>query len=110
MPNEGGPLSGYRAPRLSSAKLDDSPRLRALLQSGNIYLSLQDAIALALENNLDLELEREGIRLADTDVLRSKSGSLPRGVPLSVREAPPGLGTPQTSPNGTLGGGDSPTL
>jgi outer membrane protein TolC len=84
--------------------------MRALFQGGKIYLSLQDAIALALENNLDLELERYGIRLADSDVVRTKSGSLPRGVPLSVREAPPGLGTPLTSPNGTLGGGDSPTL
>jgi outer membrane protein TolC len=110
MPNEGGLLSGYRTPRVAPMKLDDSPRLRALFRDGNIYLSLQDAISLALENNLDLELEREGIRLADTDVLRSKSGSLPRGVPLSVREAPPGLGAPQISPNGTLGGGDSPTL
>jgi outer membrane protein len=110
MPNEGGPLSGYRAPQAGDVKLEDSSRLRALFQGGNIYLSLQDAIALALENNLDLELEREGIRLADTDVLRSKSGALPRGVPLSVREAPPGLGAPQPSPNGTLGGGDSPTL
>jgi len=110
MPTEGGMLSGYRSPRVSAANLEDSGRLRGLLQAGKIYLSLQDAIALALENNLDLELERYGIRLADSDVLRTKSGALPRGVPLSVREAPPGLGTPQTSPNGTLGGGDSPTL
>lgn len=110
MPAEGGAVSLYRTPRVAPIKLEDSSRLHALLRNGNIYLSLDDAIALALENNLDLELEREGIRLADTDVLRSKSGSLPRGVPLSVREGPPGLGPPQTSPNGTLGGGDSPTL
>lgn len=110
MPNEGGLLSGYRTPRVSPVRLDDSSRLRSLFQGGNLYLSLQDAIALALENNLDLELERDGIRLADSDVLRSKSGALPRGVPLSVREAPPGLGAPQTAPNGALGGGDSPTL
>ena len=110
MPSEGGLLTGYRTPRLAPAKLEDSGRLRTLFQGGKIYLSMQDAIALALENNLDLELERYGIRLADSDLLRSKSGSLPRGVPLSVREAPPGLGTPQTSANGTLGGGDSPTL
>jgi outer membrane protein len=110
MPAGGSLPSGYRTPRVAAANLDDSPRLRALLRDGNIYLSLQDAIALALENNLDLELERYGMRLADTDVLRSRSGSLPRGVPLSVREAPPGLGSPQTSPNGSLGGGDTPTL
>jgi outer membrane protein len=110
MPNGGTPLNAYRTPRVADAKLQDSTRLRTLLRDGSIYLSLHDAIALALENNLDLELERYGMRLADTDVLRSKSGALPRGVPLSVREAPPGLGTPQTSPNGTLGGGDTPAL
>ena len=110
MPSEGGALSGYRTPRVAPMKQEDSARLRALFRDGSIYLSLQDAIALGLENNLDLELEREGIRLADTDVLRAKSGALPRGVPLSVREAPPGLGAPQISPNGILAGGDSPTL
>ena len=90
--------------------LEDSVRLQSLFRDGKIYLSLRDAISLALENNLDLELERYGIRLADSDVLRSKAGFLPRGVPLSVRESVQGLGTPVVGPNGTLGGGDSPTL
>jgi outer membrane protein TolC len=84
--------------------------LQSLVRDGKIYLSLRDAISLALENNLDLELERYGIRLADSDVLRSKAGLLPRGVPLSVRESAPGLGTPAIGPNGTLGGGDIPAL
>ncbi len=110
MPNEGGILTGYRAPRIVDVRLEDSIRLESLLRDGKLYLSLRDAISLALENNLDLELERYGIRLADSDVLRSKSGSLPRGIPLSVRESPAGLGTPNLGPNGTLGGGDSPTL
>jgi outer membrane protein TolC len=110
MPGEGGITTGYRMPRVEHLELDDSPRLGNLLRNGNLYLSLQDAIALALENNLDLELERYGIRLADSDVLRTKSGALPRGVPLSIREAPPGLGAPQLSSNGTLGGGDTPAL
>jgi outer membrane protein len=106
----GGLGSGYRMPKVAPARLADSGRLRALLRNGQILLSLQDAIALALENNLDLELERYGLELADSDVLRSKSGALPRGVPLSTREAPAGLGAPQPSPNGTLGGGDVPAL
>lgn len=110
MPSEGGPLTGYRTPRVAPLRLEDSGRLRSLFRDGSLYLSLQDSIALALENNLDLELERYGIRLADSDVLRTKSGALPRGVPLSVREAPAGLGSPQTSATGTLGGGDTPAL
>ena len=110
MPKAGGIATGYRTPRVADVYLEDSVRLQSLLRDGKIYLSLRDAISLALENNLDLELERYGIRLADSDVLRSKAGSLPRGVPLSIRESPAGLGTPVVGPNGTLGGGDSPTL
>ena len=110
MPKQGGIATGYRAPRIPDVYLEDSVRLQSLVRNGKIYLSLRDAISLALENNLDLELERYGIRLADSDVLRSESGFLPRGVPLSVRESSAGLGTPVIGPNGTLGGGDSPTL
>jgi outer membrane protein TolC len=110
MPRDGGIASGYRAPRVANVVLEDSPRLQSLYRDGSIHLSLRDAISLALENNLDVELERYGIRLADSDVLRSKAGYLPRGVPLSIRESPSGLGTPVPGPNGTLGGGDSPTL
>jgi outer membrane protein TolC len=110
MPKEGGITSGYRTPRITDVILEDSVRLQSLVRDGKLYLSLRDAISLALENNLDLELERYGIRLADSDVLRSKAGLLPLGVPLSVRESAAGLGTPVLGPNGTLGGGDSPTL
>ena len=110
IPTEGGLATGYRAPKLPGARLADTSRLGSLVHDGKIVLSLQDAISLALENNLDLELERYAMQLADSDVLRTKSGALPRGVPLSIREAPAGLGAPQPSPNGTLGGGDVPAL
>lgn len=110
IPKQGGITTGYRTPRVADVYLEDSVRLQSLFHDGKIYLSLRDAISLALENNLDLEMERYGIRLADTDVLRSKAGLLPRGIPLSVRESTPGLGTPVIGPNGTLGGGDVPTL
>jgi outer membrane protein len=102
--------SGYRSPLVAEVYLEDSVRVQALARDDKIYLSLRDAISLALENNLDLELERYGVRLADTDVLRTKAGLLPRGVPLSVRESAAGMGAPVLGPNGTLGGGDSPTL
>jgi outer membrane protein len=68
--------------------LEDSPRLGSLIRGGNLYLSLQDAIAIALENNLDVELQRFGPRFAETDIKRTQAGALPRGVPLSVREGP----------------------
>jgi outer membrane protein TolC len=67
---------------------EDTPRLASLVRGGNAYLSLHDAIAIALENNLDVELQRLGPRLADTDVKRTQAGALPRGIPLAVREGP----------------------
>jgi outer membrane protein TolC len=67
---------------------EDSPRLAALVRDGHLYLSLHDAIALALENNLDVELQRIGPQLAATDVRRAQAGALLRGVPLFVREGP----------------------
>ena len=56
----------------------NSNRLDALMRAGNIYLSLQDAIALALENNLDIEYHRYDRRQAETDQLRASAGQLLR--------------------------------
>ncbi len=78
-------LQVSRGSSVQSGQLD---RLESLLRAGRIYLSLQDAIALALENNLDIELQRYGPRIADTDILRAKAGSTLRGVSTSV-SAPP---------------------
>jgi outer membrane protein len=73
---------------LPAQVLEDSPRLGALIRGGNLYLSLRGAIAIALENNLDVELQRFGPRFAETDIKRTRAGALPRGIPLSVREGP----------------------
>jgi outer membrane protein TolC len=104
-PSGGGPLTGlsrsYRVGALPSTKFQNSERLRALIEDGRLYLSLQDAIALALENNLDIELERYGPRMADTDLLRAQAGSSLRGVPLSVQEGPNGTGGPVETPPGS---------
>lgn len=66
----------------------DSPRLAALVRGGHAYLSLHDAIAIALENNLDVELQRLGPRFAETELKRARAGALLRGIPLAVREGP----------------------
>jgi len=88
----------YKPGIVSEPDLKDSTRIGSLVRAGNLYLSLQDAIALALENNLDLELERYGLRMANTDTYRAQGGGLLRGVPLSVNEAPAGIGGPSGSP------------
>jgi len=75
---------------------ENSPRLRGLIRSGNLYLSLSDALALAIENNLDIELQRFSFPVADSDVLRARGGGTLRGVPFILAEAPAGVGGPQS--------------
>jgi len=59
--------------------LQNSARLSALIQDGKLQLSLADALALTLENNLDIIIERYTIYFSQTDVLRTKSGQAARG-------------------------------
>jgi outer membrane protein TolC len=60
--------------------MENSPRLHDRIREGKLWLSLQDAIALALENNLDLDVARFQIPLAQADYLRTRAGSAARGV------------------------------
>lgn len=96
--NSGFLRGDFRPGTASSSDFRDTMRLRDLIRAGQLYLSLQDAIALALENNLDLELERFGVRMAMTDTYRAQGGGTLRGVPLTVNEAPAGIGGPSGSP------------
>lgn len=70
----------YRGLKQPPIRLQNSSRLDALVRAGNLYLSLQDAIALALENNIDIEVQRYGPLLAEQDLRRAKAGSFIRGV------------------------------
>ena len=84
----------YQAKPVAPATLQNSERIFDLMHAGNLYLSLADAIALALENNLDIEVERYLPRMARTDVTRAQGGGLLRGLSLLVDELPPGIGGP----------------
>lgn len=92
MSMNGGFLSRFTRPYspqfIPPINLQNSGRLDSLLRGGTIYLSLQDAIALALENNLDIELSRYGPKMADVDLLRARAGGLLRGVPTAVQTGP----------------------
>ncbi len=68
----------YTSRKYAQVDFSNSHRLESLMRAGRIYLSLQDAIALALENNLDIEYARYGPRLADSDILRASAGQLLR--------------------------------
>ena len=78
----------YLSRDVAAINLSNSGRMEALLRAGRLYLSLQDAVALALENNLDIELQRYGPRLAEADLLRAKAGGVVRGVPTGISQGP----------------------
>ncbi|MFQ5816935.1 MAG: TolC family protein [Terriglobia bacterium] len=74
-------LLGPYTPRfVPQPQLVNSPRIDDLIRDGKLYLSLQDAIYLALENNLDIAAARYGPDIAETDILRTKGGGLARGA------------------------------
>ncbi len=78
----------YRAKTLAPPSLANSDRLEALLRGGNLYLSMQDAIALGLENNLDIAIQRYGPELAEAAVLSASAGGFARGVSTTVTAGP----------------------
>jgi outer membrane protein len=87
-------ISPYEAKPVQPENFQNSERIFDLMRAGQLYLSLADAIALALENNLDIEVERYLPRIAQTDITRAEGGGLLRGLSLLVDEPPPGIGGP----------------
>src|SRR5579863_2141684 len=69
----------------------NTSRIESLLRDGKLYLSLQDAIALALENNIDIEVERYLFPLAQADLLRAQSGSSTQGISTNTSAGSTGL-------------------
>jgi outer membrane protein TolC len=76
-PNLLGPYAPLKIP---APVLTNSPQVEQMIRDGKLYLSLQDAIMLALENNLDIQVQRYIPWIAETDVLRSLSGGATRGL------------------------------
>jgi outer membrane protein TolC len=111
MPHSYNPLKPYAPDEVPAPALANSPRLDQLVRDGKLYLSLKDAIALALENNLDLAIARYNLPIADTDLLRTKAGGFFRGVNTGVVQGTPGggvggygAGAPGAGAGGTTGG------
>lgn len=82
----------FEAPEVPDISLSNSGRLEALLHDAKLYLSLSDALALAIENNLDIAWSRYGPRSAANDVMRSKSGAQLRGVQNQISVLSTGVG------------------
>ncbi|MFY9856325.1 MAG: TolC family protein [Terracidiphilus sp.] len=84
MPHSHKPFAPYRPSTVPELDLSNSPRLQNLIRNGKIYLSLQDAIAVAIENNLDVAYFRYNFPIAQTDILRTKAGSTANGVNTAI--------------------------
>src|SRR6204780_685123 len=86
------PIGPYKPRRVDAPNLANTARIDSLMHDGKVYLSLNDAIALALENNLDVAIARYNLNIADTDVLRAKAGASILGVNAGVVQNTPGGG------------------
>ncbi|HKF49888.1 MAG TPA: TolC family protein [Terracidiphilus sp.] len=96
LPHSHKPFSPYFPSDAPPLDLNNSPRLESLIRDGKLYISLQDVIALAIENNLDLAYFRYNFPIAQTDIARTKAGALAQGV---------NTGVVQSSTQGGFSGG-----
>jgi hypothetical protein len=83
-------------PNLANSALIDS-----VIRDGKMYLSLNDAVTLSLENNLDIAIQRYNLSIADTDLLRTSSGAVALGVNAGLVQGTPGGTSGSTSSGGT---------
>jgi outer membrane protein TolC len=111
MPHSNNPIDAYKPSTVPKPTLANSQRLYQHIRDGKLYISLQDAIDLALENNLDLAIARYNLPIADTDILRTKAGGTFRGVNTGIVQGTPGggvggfgAGAPGAGAGGTTGG------
>lgn len=77
----------YLATEVPPVRLANSSRIQVLIRGGNLYLTVQDAIALVLENNLDIEVARYNPIVAAWQLERSQAGGALPGVPSSASQA-----------------------
>jgi outer membrane protein TolC len=109
IPHSDKPFDAYRASLVPQPNLANSPRIDTLVKDGVLELSLKDAIALALENNLDIAIARYNLPIAAADVLRTQAGGSFRGVNTGVVQNTPGggVGGFGTAASGAGAGGTS---
>jgi outer membrane protein TolC len=102
-------FAAYRNPVLPSPGLIHPLEGKVTIRGNMMYLSLFDAVALAIENNISVEVNRYQLSIADTDILRAKGGGVVRGLDYTIFESPVGVGgVPAVLPG--LTGTTSPAL
>jgi outer membrane protein len=98
----------YQARSVPPINLSNSSRLESLVRAGNLYLTAQDVVALAIENNIDVEIQRYGPLLAQEVLLRAQGGGALRSVGLGISPGPQSVSLQGVSLNGSgvaIGGG-----
>src|ERR1700678_545398 len=78
----------YQVRHAPAINLANTPRIDSLIRAGNLYLTAQDVVALAVENNIDIEVQRYGPLLAREVLRRAQGGGLLRSVGLGVAPGP----------------------
>lgn len=106
LPHSRNPFSPYMPSEAPPINLANSPRLQSLERDGKLYISLRDAVALALENNLDIAYFRYNLPIAQADLLRTKAGGFANGVNTSIAQGTQG-GSFNAGGTGGGGGGAS---
>ncbi len=106
LPHSRNPFSPYRASDAPPLDLNNSPRLDSLIRDGKLYISLRDAIALAIENNLDLAYFRYNFPIAQTDLARTKAGGSVNGVNTGIVQSSTqgGFGSQNSGSSGASSG------
>jgi len=100
-------IAPYKPGYVPPPNLNNTDRMQQLMRDGKIMLSMNDAVALALENNLDLVLARYNLNIADTDILRADAGANILGVNTGIVQNTPGGGVGGLG--GTVGSGTGGT-
>ena len=101
-------LKPYQPSSIKPLMMENSPRLHDLIRNGKLRLSMADALALAIENNLEIAVSRFLHPIAEADVLRASSGQAARGIqgaliPSGLQQGALGVGVNQFQGFGGVG-------
>jgi len=78
----------YQRREVPDIRLANTSRLASLIRAGELYLSAQDVVALAIENNIDVEVQRYAPLLSREVLKRAQGGGALRNVGLGIAQGP----------------------
>src|SRR5437870_7392368 len=77
-------LAPYSPIKVEAPGLTNSPRIDQLIHDGKLELSMQEAVELALENSMDIVVQRYNPWFADTGILKAKAGGFGGATPGAI--------------------------